>query len=154
MKNRDQKGMVLLVSLLLLLMLTLLAIAAANQSTLQLRIASNSELQNASFQVSESGIAHWTEEYFASKKFTTSDDDTLISSGRTDRTEEFTVAVVSAPSAENCGSSKNTIGLRPGGMQLYCFDIESTGKVCDASGTICTTAVHRQGGQKRGSAAQ
>ena len=64
MSLHKQKGMVLVVSLLLLLMLTLIAISAANQSGLQLRIASNSEQQNAAFQAAESGLALWTDEYF------------------------------------------------------------------------------------------
>lgn len=148
MKTHDQKGMVLLISMLLLLMLTLLAIAAANQSTLQLRIASNSEQQNASFQASESGLAHWTDDYFAAKDFLTDDDDTVISFGRQDRNEKFTVAVIVPPASENC--AVKAMGLRPNSIQLYCFELESTGTVCDASGTNCAEAVHRQGGQRRG----
>ena len=65
MKTNKQKGMVLLVSLILLLMLTLIAITASNQSTLQLRISSNSEQRNMAFQAAEAGIAKWTGTYLA-----------------------------------------------------------------------------------------
>lgn len=51
-----QQGAVLVVSLLLLLLLTVIAITAANVSTLQLRMASNSQQQNIAFQAAESGL--------------------------------------------------------------------------------------------------
>ena len=54
---KPQQGMVLLVSLILLLMLTLIAIAASSRSTLQVRIASNSEMRNGAFMAAEAGLA-------------------------------------------------------------------------------------------------
>ncbi|WP_137821057.1 PilX N-terminal domain-containing pilus assembly protein [Pseudomonas sp. D(2018)] len=52
-----QRGVALVVSLVLLLLLTLLAIAASNTSSLQERMALNSQENNVAFQTAESGIA-------------------------------------------------------------------------------------------------
>jgi hypothetical protein len=52
---RQQQGVVLLVSLMLLLILSLLALTAANRSTLQERMAANSQDNNRSFQAAEAG---------------------------------------------------------------------------------------------------
>lgn len=54
---KQQGGMVLLVSLLLLLMITLLALSAANRSTLQERMAANSQDANRNFQAAQSGVS-------------------------------------------------------------------------------------------------
>lgn len=138
MNMKKQNGIVLLISLLLLLMLTLIAIAAANQSTLQLRIASNSQQQNAAFQAAESGIQQWTSAYFAASD-----------------NSNFPLEWVS----QNIGSSneRTTVvniytgpcsGSGIGRVSLNCFDIRSTGEVCE-SGSCQVSAVHRQGGQRR-----
>ena len=50
-----QRGVVLLVSLMLLLMLTILALTATNRSTLQERMAANSQDSNLAFQAAEAG---------------------------------------------------------------------------------------------------
>ncbi len=50
-----QRGVVLLVSLMLLLMLTVLALTATNRSTLQERMAANSQDSNLAFQAAEAG---------------------------------------------------------------------------------------------------
>ena len=50
-----QSGVVLLVSLMLLLMLTILALTATNRSTLQERMAANSQDSNLAFQAAEAG---------------------------------------------------------------------------------------------------
>lgn len=53
--KRGQKGIALLVSLILLLLLTMLALTASNRSTLQERMAANSQDSNRAFQASEAG---------------------------------------------------------------------------------------------------
>lgn len=58
-----QRGMALLVSLMLLLLLTVIAISAANMSSMQQRMAINSQNQNVAFQASESGLAAWIDNY-------------------------------------------------------------------------------------------
>lgn len=55
----QQRGVALLVSLILLLLLTILAITAARTSALQQRMASNAQEQNSAFQAAESGISRW-----------------------------------------------------------------------------------------------
>lgn len=52
---QHQKGAALLVSLVLLLILTVLALASANRSTLQERMAANSQDSNRAFQSAEAG---------------------------------------------------------------------------------------------------
>lgn len=140
MSMRKQNGMVLVVSLLLLLMLTLIAISAANQSSLQLRIASNSEQQNAAFQAAESGIQLWTANYFAAN------DNASFPADWTSRQP------VSSGSKEHSSVDALYTGPCPGsgmaGVSLNCFDLRSVGEVCE-SGTCTATSVHRQGGQRR-----
>ncbi|MDH1262347.1 MULTISPECIES: pilus assembly PilX family protein [unclassified Pseudomonas] len=133
-----QNGIVLLVSLVLLLMLTVIAITAASQSNLQLRISSNSEQKNGAFQAAESGIQRWTAQYFAMDNNNSFPPpiETPVALGTK---EQFSVAVVYAGP---CPGSGGRVGLN-------CFDIQSTGKNCDAGGDCRTTALHRQGGQRR-----
>lgn len=54
---RQQRGVVLAVSLILLLLLTILAITASTSSTLQERMAANAQDENIAFQASESALA-------------------------------------------------------------------------------------------------
>ncbi|MDF3867490.1 PilX N-terminal domain-containing pilus assembly protein [Pseudomonas denitrificans (nom. rej.)] len=61
--HAPQRGMALLVSLMLLLLLTVIAISAANMSSVQQRLAINSQNRNVAFQASESGLAAWIENY-------------------------------------------------------------------------------------------
>lgn len=63
-----EKGIVLLVSLVLLLALTIIAITAANQSTLQERMATNSQMQNTAFQNTESGFKQWYSDFQVNRK--------------------------------------------------------------------------------------
>lgn len=135
--HTKQQGIVLLVSLVLLLMLTVIAITAASQSNLQLRISSNSEQQNAAFQAAESGLQRWTTQYFAAddnNEFP-SPIETPVELGTK---EQFSVAVIYAGP---CPGSGGRVGLN-------CFDIQSTGETCD-SGDCRASAIHRQGGQRR-----
>src|SRR5690606_5877099 len=109
-----QRGMVLLVSLVLLLMLTLIAIAASSQSTLQVRIASNSEMRNGAFLAAEAGIAQWARA-FQNKKAGL--DSATLPDG-----QAYEVAQVN-PGLLCTGT---TLGL------TSCFDLSVTGKAgCD-----------------------
>lgn len=137
MNTRKQKGIVLLVSLMLLLMLTLLAIATVNRSTLQLRIASNGQQQNAAFQAAETGIQQWASAYFAessNENFPANWTNKAIGGS-----ERSSVTAVSTGPCPNFGIGR---------VSLNCFDIQSKGEICD-SGDCSATAVHRQGGQRR-----
>jgi len=144
MSQQKQRGMVLVVSLLLLLMLTLIAISAANQSSLQLRIASNSEQQNAAFQAAESGLQMWTAQYFAAADNSSFPDEWTNQQIGTPRTghpaEESTVEVTYAGSCPGFSEGR--------GVSLNCFSLRSTGQVC-TSGDCTATATHLQGGQRR-----
>lgn len=55
--HRQQRGVVLAVSLILLLLLTILAITASTSSTLQERMAANAQDSNIAFQATESALA-------------------------------------------------------------------------------------------------
>ncbi len=137
MKNRQQ-GMVLLVSLMLLLMLTIIAITAATQSNLQLRISSNSELQNVAFQAAESGLQQWTTAYFAANS-----------------SASFPAGWSKTAFGDNAQTSVTTISTGPcasfgiGRISMNCFDIQSVGEHCLEDGTCTARASHRQGGQRR-----
>lgn len=54
---RNQRGAVLIVSLVILLLLTVLAISASTTSSLQERMAFNAQENNIAFQTAESGLA-------------------------------------------------------------------------------------------------
>lgn len=138
MNMHKQRGVVLLVSLLLLLMLTLIAITAANQSSLQLRISSNSQQQSSAFQAAESGLQQWASAYFAAASNASFPaESTSVQVGSSN--ERFSVVTVyTGPCA----------GSGMGRVSLNCFDIQSTGEICE-SGSCTATAVHRQGGQRR-----
>ncbi|MFG0381341.1 PilX N-terminal domain-containing pilus assembly protein [Pseudomonas sp. zbq_18] len=143
MSLHKQQGMVLVVSLLLLLMLTLLAISAANQSSLQLRIASNSEQQNAAFQAAESGLQRWTTQYFAASDNSAFPEDwsnQQVGTPRTGYPAELSTVVTTY--------SGPCPGSGVGRISLNCFSLHSTGQVC-ASGDCTATAIHMQGGQRR-----
>lgn len=138
MNAHKQRGMVLLVSLILLLMLTLIAIAASSRSTLQLRISSNSEQRNMAFQAAEAGIARWTGAYLTEQS-------TLPSTG-TIGANQFNVVANKSRWDLPCPGS----GLTPGTPRMDCFDLTVTGEsVCESS-TCAVTTIHRQGGQRRG----
>lgn len=57
---RQQRGVVLAVSLILLLLLTILAITASTSSSLQERMANNAQESNVAFQASESALSNLT----------------------------------------------------------------------------------------------
>lgn len=140
MSARKQQGMVLLVSLILLLMLTLIAITASNQSTLQLRISSNSEQRNMAFQAAETGIAKWTGSYL-------NDQADLPTEGAIGDTK-FSVSTTKSSWDVACPGTPITQGS--GSPRMDCFDLTVEGSsVCDGS-SCAVSVVHRQGGQRRG----
>ncbi len=142
MNMHKQRGVVLLVSLLLLLMLTLIAITAANQSSLQLRISSNSQQQNAAFQAAESGLQQWTNAYFEPTRNALNFPSNVQAVQVGNSNERFSVSRIDTDD----GGAALGYGIGRGG--LYTFEIQSTGEVCE-SGTCTATAIHRQGGQRR-----
>ena len=140
MKTTNQQGMVLLVSLVLLLMLTIIAITASNQSTLQLRIASNSEQRSMAFQAAEAGIAEWTGAYL-------NDQISLPTTGSVGATK---FAVDQTKSRWDVICPGSSISQGSGAPRMDCFDLVVEGQsVCDGS-TCAVTTIHRQGGQRRG----
>jgi len=143
MNTNTQRGMVLLVSLILLLMLTLIAITASTQSTLQLRIASNSEQNALAFQAAEAGLARWTGAYLNNQT-------PLPLSGNLGDSV-FTIAQTESRWDVSCPGASLAQGS--GAPRMDCFDlIVKGGSVCN-NNSIDTCAVittHRQGGQRRG----
>lgn len=136
MNAQKQQGMVLLVSLILLLMLTLIAIAASSQSTLQLRISSNSEQRTAAFQAAEGGLSKWAAAYF-------NRENNLPLEGDFGSNQHY--AVDESNSRYNVPCPGVSLGL------MSCFDLRVTGtSSCDANGDNCAaTRIHLQGGQRR-----
>lgn len=127
MKARaKQSGMALLVSLVLLLLLTIVAITAASQSSLQSRMAANSQQQNVAFQTAESGIQAWIAEYEATNAIAA----ISVSSGLTDTTPYS----ASAPVPGNCWDVVPAYSLNASEgdttFQFACFNIDSSGKSC------------------------
>ncbi|MCY1395369.1 hypothetical protein D9M71_103130 [compost metagenome] len=121
-----QNGMALLVSLVLLLLLTIIAITAANQSSLQERMAANSQQQTIAFQAAESGIQGWLAEYESNPRIEP------ISAAK-----ELTATApyeASAPQPGTCFDVVPSYSLNAaddsGSFQYACFNIQSTGKSC------------------------
>lgn len=126
----QQSGMALLISLVLLLLLTVIAITAAHQSTLQSRMAANSQQQNVAFQTAESGIQAWIAEYETSEAIAA-----ISVNGTLTDTTPYSA---SAPLPGNCWDVVPAYSLNAseGGttFQFACFNIDSIGKSCaDAS---------------------
>jgi Tfp pilus assembly protein PilX len=140
--NTSQRGVVLLVSLVMLLLLTIIAIAAASHANLQLRISSNSQLQNIAFQQAESGLQKWSNIFF--KNSAPSPEDIGKQSG-TDSEGRYSAEPATIGGtifAEGMGFTA--------GLQVLRFEVISTGNACGSSGGNCEiTATHRQGFQKR-----
>lgn len=127
-----QQGAVLMVSLIMLLLLTVIAITASNTSTLQVRMANNSQLQNIAFQAAESGIRHGQEDVAGTGKTGILNYGTGTSAGIAPRYDATTVILVEP------GSSLDAAG-EGGGTSLvrYQVRISSHGKACDESDTSC-----------------
>lgn len=141
--NTRQQGMVLLVSLVLLLMLTIIAITAASQSNLQLRISSNSQQQNVAFQAAESGLQRWANDYFSG-----SDADPGLVGEITATNPHWQFQT--APSLATNLPLSEGMGITEPGLRVYRFEVRSVGEACGSGGGDCNvSAIHRQGFQNR-----
>ncbi|WP_454254501.1 pilus assembly PilX family protein [Pseudomonas sp. Marseille-Q8238] len=124
----QQSGMVLLISLVLLLMLTLIAIAAAHQSSLQTRMAANSQQQNIAFQAAESGLSAWIKTYESSPQIAA-----ISTSGNLDDGNRVPYQA-SAAAPSNCWDVVPAYSLNAAegdtSFQYACFNIESRSKAC------------------------
>lgn len=122
----QQSGMALLISLVLLLLLTVIAITAAHQSTLQSRMAANSQQHNVAFQTAESGIQAWIAEYETSEAIAA-----ISVNGTLTDTTPYSA---SAPLPGNCWDVVPAYSLDASEsgttFQFACFNIESNGKSC------------------------
>jgi len=140
-KRSTQSGMALLVSLVLLLLLTVIAIAAATRSTLQERMAANSQQQNIAFQASESGIQGWLENYKLNQtdRVVTASKD-LSTTVKYSATAELPTACVGVVPAYSMGTTS---------VRYSCFNIVSAAKSCVDSSCKDSDnparAKHRQG---------
>lgn len=154
--STTQSGMALLVSLVLLLLLTIVAITAASQSSLQSRMAANSQQQNIAFQTAESGLQALVTQIEAAEKTgnlnqsfgpTTA---TLITPDADPDATTTATYTASAALPSNCWNVVPSYSLSVSGSREYsCFNIESTGKSC-ADSTCKDTdnparALHLQG---------
>lgn len=129
-KNR-QSGVVLLVSLVLLLLLTTIAITAANTSSLQMRMAANSQQHSIAFQAAESGIRQWLDKFTKSPKILAMETSGNLFEGQT---TEKPVKYAAAAEPNHC------VGVIPAFSQnasddntsfrYACFNIQSTGTSC------------------------
>ncbi len=143
-RNR-QNGIALLVSLVLLLLLTIIAITAASTSSLQIRMATNSQQQNAAFQAAESGIRQWLNEFEKSFEI-----EALETNGNLSDTVQYSASAGNPgtcwdviPAYSQDASDDNT------SFQYACFNIQSTGKSCADSAcdddSHPAQALHTQG---------
>jgi type IV pilus assembly protein PilX len=136
--------MVLLVSLVLLLILTTIAITAASTSSLQVRMAANSQQQNIAFQAAESGLREWLSEFEQSLEI-----EALETSGNLSDTVQYTAT---AGTPGNCWDVIPAFSLDASedntSFRYACFNIQSTGKSCadaDCSDSHPAQALHIQG---------
>lgn len=136
-----QRGMVLLVSLMLLLILTIVAITAASTATLQERMAYSSQQQNQAFSAAESGISEWIST-FVKTRIALDITNHAISDSSNNR---LAFTSVSTPNPTNCAtvvpSYSLTAGEGAGSPQYACYEITSIAKACadptNASASNC-----------------
>jgi type IV pilus assembly protein PilX len=125
-----QAGVALLVCLILLLLLTVIAITAATQSTLQERMAANSQQQNIAFQAAESGIQGWIAKYQSNPQIAP------LTTGKVPLTDTAPYEA-GAAQPSNCFGVVQSYSLNAAEgsntFQYACFDIQSTGKSCTDS---------------------
>ena len=128
MNNQSQRGIALLVSLVLLLLLTIIAITASNQATLQQRMAANSQQQNNAFQAAESGLQAWTDQFrLAPAGFTAIPQNWSTGAG----TARYSAT---APDAGNCGGVIPAYSLNGDETsptpKFACYEVRSAGQSC------------------------
>ncbi|UUC51270.1 pilus assembly PilX N-terminal domain-containing protein [Pseudomonas citronellolis] len=126
----SQSGVALLVSLILLLLLTVIAITAATQSSLQERMAANSQQQNIAFQAAESGIQGWIDTYLTDPKIEAISV-TLPEDSHWKGTAQYSASAAAPGTCATVIPSYSLNAAESGGsFQYACFNIESTGKAC------------------------
>ncbi|NMY53099.1 PilX N-terminal domain-containing pilus assembly protein [Pseudomonas sp. WS 5011] len=137
--SHRQKGIALLVSLVLLLLLTIIAITAASLSTLQLRMASNSQQQNIAFQAAESGLQAWIEELTESNNAII-DETRTLGLANADSGTIARVRIQSVPAI--CTDAGTSLNAAEGGgaQEFICYEITSHGKACDSDSCDPTSA--------------
>lgn len=127
-RNR-QNGMVLLVSLVLLLILTTIAITAASTSSLQVRMAANSQQQNIAFQAAESGLRAWLTQFEANPEIKA-----LTVTGNLQETAQTVPYSAAAGTPGNCWDVIPAFSLDASedntSFRYACFNIQSTGESC------------------------
>jgi type IV pilus assembly protein PilX len=143
---RNQRGIVLVVSLIMLLLLTVLAISASTTATLQERMAFNAQENNVAFQTAESGL---TAVDVAAMKTCSADNSEFIQpvtyvSGRT--TRALVIVEYELVDGNELGVEAPTEGR---------YDISSNATLDDSATTASTiknnsNALHRQGYRCRG----
>ncbi|MDF3931084.1 pilus assembly PilX family protein [Pseudomonas citronellolis] len=141
-----QNGVALLICLVLLLLLTVVAITAATQSSLQERMAANSQQQNVAFQAAESGIQGWIAKYQTNPQIAP------LSTGEV-KLKDTVPYTASAAQPTGCYGVVASYSLNAAegsnSFQYACFDIQSTGKSCADSSCKDTDnparAKHTQG---------
>lgn len=122
---KPQRGMALIVSLLLLLILTVLAISMASTSTLQQRISGNAQQQNLAFQASESGLKYWVEWYGLHDNKPSEPATVDLQSGDSGNAR----ASVTSSNLE-CSRVIPAQSLSVGGLVYNCYQVSSQAKAC------------------------
>lgn len=118
-----QSGAALVVALIILLVLTLLGVSAMNTTSLEEKMAANSQEFNRAFQAADSGVAA------AYRKVNT----TNLTAPQTDGTPALTISGTAASGAryvaryvESSNPPLNS-GYDPTSFKAYYFDVQSTG---------------------------
>lgn len=127
-----QQGAVLMVSLIMLLLLTVIAVTASNTSTLQTRMANNSQLQNIAFQAAESGIRHGQEDVTGTTQTGTLSYSGGVSYGVAPKYTSSTAIILEPGSSLDASSEGGG-----GSLVRYQVRISSHGKACDAADASC-----------------
>jgi len=134
--SRDQRGAALVVALIILLVLTLLGVSAMNTSSLEEKMAANSQEFNRAFQAADSGLIHAFRQIDTTNLAAPQNDGTpaLPGMGGNNAGARYVARYV--------GTSTPPINSGYGmtsGLQAYYFDIQSTGYNV-ATGTGAATA--------------
>ncbi|UUY10141.1 PilX N-terminal domain-containing pilus assembly protein [Pseudomonas sp. J452] len=136
---RQQRGVVLAVSLILLLLLTILAITASTSSTLQERMAANAQDENIAFQASESALT--TVNSQLNTYIEPAADSLITNTSYTNKSVRTRLEVESHP-------TESSLNVDPGTPDFILYDITSTTTLDPSVVTIDENnayARHRQG---------
>lgn len=126
-----QRGMALIVSLLLLLILTVLAISMATTSTLQQRISANAQQQNVAFQAAESGLQSWVT-WFEAHSAPPSGNDARVPLQPATGSEGTSARAALSQTQFSCANMIPPQSLNAGGGSLSytCYMVSSLAKAC------------------------